>query len=593
MTRHAFALPLGAELIAPECTRFRLWAPSAESVELVLADGRSAPMPRDSQGVASIEFACGAGTRYRYRIDCRLLVPDPASRQQADDADGDSIVLDPREYAWQCSHWHGRPWPQSVIYELHVGCCGGFEGVAAQLPRLAGLGITAVELMPIADFTGTRNWGYDGVLPFAPDSSYGSPAALKALIDRAHALGLCIYLDVVYNHFGPDGNFLQHYAAPFFDPGKQSPWGPAIDFDRAEVAEFFTANALYWLLEYRFDGLRFDAVHAISQPAWLDRTASAVRAAIEPGRHVHLMLENEHNTVSHLQHGFDAQWNDDGHNALHVLLTGENEGYYRNYHPRPIEHLARVLAEGLAYQGELPPAWPERGPRGEPSGHLPPYRFVLFLQNHDQIGNRAAGERLIQLIDAESLRAAIVLQLMCPQVPLIFMGEEWGSRQPFQFFTDFHDALGDAVREGRRREFAGFAAFADDAARQRIPDPNDPATFERSIPDFAHADDGGGHASWGGFYRELLGLRRRLLVPHLSQMQSAGVDVLGERALVARWHFGSQGRLSIAANFADAPIAIPELPGFALAESRDGIASAAAAGELLPRACAAFLRGER
>jgi maltooligosyltrehalose trehalohydrolase len=590
VSRYGFRLPVGAELLDDGRCRFRLWAPSASSVELVLADGRSAPMRRDPQGHYQIEFEVGPGSRYRYRIDGGLLVPDPASRQQADDVHGDSVVVDPRRHRWQQDDWRGRPWVEMVIYELHVGCVGGFDAVAAQLPRLVALGITAVELMPVADFPGSRNWGYDGVLPFAPDARYGSPEQLKALVDRAHQLGLCIYLDVVYNHFGPDGNYLHRYAAPFFDAERDSPWGAAIDFSRPEVREFFIANALYWLLEYRFDGLRFDAVHAISDPGWLDEAAGAIRAAIEPGRHVHLMLENEHNTVSHLERGFDAQWNDDGHNALHALLTGEVDGYYANYQPRPIEHLARVLGEGLAYQGERPPAWPEHGPRGQPSGHLPPHSFVLFLQNHDQIGNRALGERLTRLVDPSSLRAAVVLQLMCPQVPLLFMGEEWGSQQPFHFFTDFHDQLGDAVREGRRREFADFPAFAARAARELIPDPNHPATFRRSIPDFGQANGSHDKAGWIAFYRELLTLRRRLLVPHLDQFRSTGVEILGERSLVAGWRLAGDGLLTIAVNFDDAPQALPEMPGLALAESRDGVADAAAAGELPGRACAAFLR---
>jgi maltooligosyltrehalose trehalohydrolase len=588
MSSHHHPLPVGAELIGPNRTRFRLWAPAAGRVEVVLDGGDSIAMQSERNGYHAIEAACAAGSCYRYRIDGDRCVPDPASRLQADDVHGCSVVVDPRAYAWKQRGWRGREWPELAIQELHAGCLGGFDGVRAQLPRLAELGISAVELMPIADFPGQRNWGYDGVLPFAPDTSYGTPDQLKALVDHAHELGLCIYLDVVYNHFGPDGNYLHLYAPRFFDAGVQSPWGAAIDFKRREVRDFFTQNALYWLIEYRFDGLRFDAVHAIGEPDWLDEMAAAVRAAIEPGRHVHLVLENEHNTVSHLEGDFDAQWNDDGHNALHALLTGEREGYYANYWPRPVEHLARVLGEGFAYQGEVPPTR-DGAPRGEPSAHLAPYRFVLFLQNHDQVGNRACGERLISLIDEDSLRAAVVLQLMCPQVPLLFMGEEWGSRQPFLFFTDFHDELGDAVREGRRREFAAFAAFADARARVGIPDPNDVETFLRSVPDLSLIRAGQG---WAAFYRSLLRLRREYLQPRVREFVSGGVEVLGERALLARWVFGSGGVLCVGLNLGDGSVGLREMVGDVLVGSREGAGEAAGSGELMGNSCVVFWRGE-
>src|SRR5690606_26483153 len=257
------------------------------------------------------------------------------------------------------------------------GCWGGFAGIEKRLDYLAELGIGAIELMPIADFAGARNWGYDGVLPFAPDRSYGSPEQLKQLIDAAHERNLCVYLDVVYNHFGPEGNYLHSYAEDFFDHSQSSPWGVQIDFHQPAVREFFTHNALYWLEEYRFDGLRFDAVHAISDPDWLDEMAARIRKAW-PDRHIHLMLENERNRASHLERDFTAQWNDDGHNVLHVLLTGEHEGYYRNYVDDPTAKLARMLQEGFVYQGEPSPVHDNR-PRGEPSGHLSPSQFILFL----------------------------------------------------------------------------------------------------------------------------------------------------------------------------------------------------------------------
>ena len=437
--QYIYPLPFGAELIAPNRTRFRLWAPSAQSVSVVHGE-QVTPMQRGRNGFFETDIECGAGARYRYRIDDSLDVPDPASRLQDSDVHDPSVVVDPKKFQWQCDTWLGRPWHEMVIYELHAGCSDGFVGVQKQLQQLVELGITAIELMPIADFPGQRNWGYDGVLPFAPDSSYGTPDELKRLIDSAHRLGLCVYLDVVYNHFGPDGNFLHSYASPFFDPDKHSPWGAAIDFSQPQVRRFFIENALYWLQEYRFDGLRFDAVHAISDPFWLDEMAAEIRTRVEPGRHIHLMLENEHNRAEHLRGDgisqqtrglYDAQWNDDGHNALHVLLTAEHDSYYENYREQPAQKLARCLAEGFAYQGEFAPV--QQHVRGTSSAHLPPTAFVLFLQNHDQIGNRAFGERLTVLTDIDKLRAAATLLLLSPQIPLLFMGEPWGARTPFFF----------------------------------------------------------------------------------------------------------------------------------------------------------------
>src|SRR5262249_34307849 len=347
-------------------------------------------------------------------------------------------------------------------------------------------------------FPGRRNWGYDGVLPFAPAAAYGTPDDLKALVDAAHGYGLVMFLDVVYNHFGPDGNYLAAYAPQFFRNDISTPWGPAIDFRQPEVRRFFIENALYWLMEFRFDGLRFDAVHAISEPDWLDEMAAQVRATVERGRHARLGLAHAGNAASPLAGDFDAQWNDDGHHALHVLLTGEHDGYYADYADGPASRLARVLAEGFAYQGE--PSRHRGGkPRGTPSGHLPPTAFVLFLQNHDQIGNRALGERLTALADPAALEAAIALLLLCPQIPLLFMGEEVASPSPFLFFTDHNEELAAAVRAGRRREFASFTSFL--ARRGSVlPDPNAIETFERSIP---KPDPERGNAR-EKLYRELL-----------------------------------------------------------------------------------------
>ena len=520
------------------------------AVSLAIENGDSIAMTRGPDGLFEARVHCSAGTRYRYRLASGQLVPDPASRAQLDDVHGPSLVIDPTEYQWKQPDWIGRPWRETVLYELHVGACGGFASVAKKFVGLAALGITAIELMPVNDFPGTRNWGYDGVLPFAPDRAYGSPDELKALVDTAHEHGLMIFLDVVYNHFGPDGNYLPSYAPDFFRDDVKTPWGPAIDFRRPQVRRFFAENALYWLMEYRFDGLRFDAVHAITDQDWPGELAIEIRQTVEPGRFVHLVLEHEDNIAHHLRRGFDAQWNDDAHHVVHSMLTGEADGYYRDYADRATPLLARCLAEGFAYQGECS-AVRKGEPRGTPSADLAPTAFAFFLQNHDQIGNRPFGERLLSLAPRPAVVAAVALQLMCPHIPLLFMGEEDASRTPFLYFTDHHGELADAVREGRRREFAGFAAFASEETRKAIPDPNDHATFERSRP-----VAGEGAAEMRALYAELLRLRHSLIVPRLDGARALGAEVIGPRAVVARWTMGDSAILTVASNLGTEAVAL-------------------------------------
>ena len=476
----------------------------------------------------------------------------------------------------------GRPWHEAVVYELHPGAFGGFDGIREQLPRLAALGVTAIELMPIADFPGRHNWGYDGVLPYAPDAAYGSPEALKALVDTAHGLGLMVMLDVVYNHFGPDGAYLHAYAKSFFREDIKTPWGAAIDFRRPEVRSYFEQNALYWLMEYRFDGLRFDAVHAINDPEFLDGLAAHLRAGVEPGRHIHLVLEHEGNAARHLRSspdgpGFDAQWTDDVHHCLHVLLTGESEGYYEDFQD-PINQLARCMAEGFAYQGEVSPH--SGKPRGEPSGHLPTTAFVICLQNHDQIGNRAMGDRLTALADPQALKAATALLLLSPFIPMLFMGEEMFSKTPFLFFTDHNHDLAELVRKGRREEFKHFAAFQDPERREKIPDPNAHSTFDASVPDCEGP---------AGFHHSLLALRRSHVVPGILGCRTAGVDVLSSTALVAHWTLGTGGTLTIACNFGwdAAPFTAPA--GEAIFATPADAGSAAQDGMLAGRAAIAWI----
>ena len=543
----------GARPMADGRVRFALWAPSCRQVELELQSGERYAMQPEDDGWFVHLLDCPPHTAYRYRIDGQSSVPDPAARRQLGDVHGFSQVVDHAAYRWLHPEWNGRPWHETVFYELHVGLFGGYQGVIEHLPHLADLGITALQLMPLASASGTRNWGYDGVLPFAPANAYGTPEQLKQLIDSAHALGLMVFVDVVYNHFGPDGNYLGLYARQFFHEERITPWGAAIDFARPQVGDFFCENALMWLLDYRVDGLRLDAVHAIDDDDFLKELATRVRSAIPTPRQVHLVLENEHNAAHLLRDGFDAQWNDDGHNTLHVLLTGENESYYADYAQAPTRQLATLLEQGFVYQGQ---ANRHGRPRGEPSADLPPHAFVLFLQNHDQVGNRAFGERLSLLAEPDALKAATVLMLLCPMVPLLFMGEEWGSTRPFLFFTDYHDELANAVREGRRNEFAEFSQFNDGHARVAIADPNDLASFQRSQPDLAPALEPA-QREWLAFYRGLLAVRQTRLLPGLQEARSLGAQVLGDGAVLARWRLGHGPALSIAVNLGHQAVHLP------------------------------------
>ncbi|MGB0126778.1 MAG: malto-oligosyltrehalose trehalohydrolase [Rhodocyclaceae bacterium] len=578
-------MPFGCTLDAGG-VRFRLWAPGAHAVALLL-DGQA---PQSMAAVGDGWFECAnrlaqAGSRYRFRIDNRLDVPDPASRFNPEDVHGPSEVVDPLAFDWQDEPWRGRPWHEAVLYELHVGTFspeGTFAGVERRLDDLAALGVTAIELMPIADFPGTRNWGYDGVLPYAPDAAYGRPEDLKRLVRAAHARGLMVFLDVVYNHFGPDGNYLHAYAPAFFNPERHTPWGAAINFDgpgSRTVRDFFIHNALYWLEEYRFDGLRLDAVHAIiddSCPDILEELAAAVHAGPGKDRHVHLVLENPENTAHYLERdpisrapmGYDAQWNDDIHHAFHVLLTGERDGYYGDYADRPIHHLGRCLAEGFAFQGEAS-AYHGGAPRGERSAHLPPTAFVSFLQNHDQVGNRAFGERLSELAMPERLRAMLEILLLAPAPPLLFMGEEWGTTKRFAFFCDFDGDLARAVTEGRRREFARFAQFAKPEARQAIPDPCAAATFAAAKLDWSEREQPP-HREWLNLTGRLLDIRRRHVMPLLGSENRAFGNwrTIGASGLRVCWQLAGEAELCLAANLGDLP-----LPGMALPETNPFYAS--------------------
>jgi malto-oligosyltrehalose trehalohydrolase len=561
MKRHR-RLPFGAELVEAG-VRFRLWAPKLGRASVVIEGGPELAMEAGAGGwFELVTDAAHACSRYRYRTG-DLLVPDPASRRQPQDVHGASEVVDPTRYEWHDASWRGRPWSETVLYELHVGTFSpthDFAGVAQRLDHLVELGVTAVELMPVNEFPGARNWGYDGVLLFAPEATYGSPDELKRLVEACHARGLSLFLDVVYNHFGPDGNYLGAYAN-FFTDRHKTPWGDGVNFDGDEarpVRDFFIENALYWLEEFNVDGLRFDAVHAIrddSTPDIVSEIAAAVRAQL-PNRPVHLVLENDDNRARYLAPGLHtAQWNDDVHHALHLLISGETGGYYADYADRPADCLGRALAEGFAYQGEAS-AYRDGAKRGEPSAHLPPTAFVAFTQNHDQVGNNALGLRLTAVARANAVAAGAAIVALAPQVPMLFMGEEWAAEQPFLYFVDFGPELAAAVREGRRGEFAKFPEFADPAARERIPDPAALATFERSVLDWS-ALDRPPHRTVLERTKGLLALRRKEVMPRLPGARAGTWRVIGDKAVEVRWPMGDGTTLRLVANFGASPVAIP------------------------------------
>jgi maltooligosyltrehalose trehalohydrolase len=565
-TQRASETKFGTQITASG-VRFRLWAPQSERIGLRLEDENVArPMRHQPRGWFELEVeGIGAGTHYRFELEDGTLVPDPASRFQPQDVLGPSEVIDPRRYPWCDLGWGGRPWEEAVLYELHVGTFtpeGSFAAAAQKLDYLAALGVTAIELMPVNDFPGRWNWGYDGALQFAPDSSYGRPDDLKALIDAAHARHLMVLLDVVYNHFGPKGNFLPH-DAPVLTDRHETPWGSAMNFDgpgSEMVRDFILANARYWLNEYHFDGLRLDAVHEIRDEGFnhlLHDLALQIRGSTD-GRYVHLVVEDEENDPEWLRRTgdlraglYDAQWNDDVHHLIDVALYGDASSYYDDYAARP-DWLPRALASGFGFQGE-PVATRGGAPKGAPSGELPPTAFVSFIQNHDQVGNRLFGERIAALAPVHKLRAVAAVYLLAPQVPLLFMGEEWGTKRPFLFFSDVDPEFADAIRANRRDLFGRFVLPA--KRGREAPDAMAAATFAASKLDWAELAMPE-HGALLDFYTALLALRQAEIVPRLAGVGGhAGAYEMGGNGgqFCLCWGLNDGSRLTLVANLTDAP----------------------------------------
>ncbi|MBW3578129.1 MAG: malto-oligosyltrehalose trehalohydrolase [Actinobacteria bacterium] len=530
---------LGATCSGDGRTEFLVWASKAEQVELLLDDRQIAMQPLPRGYFRAVADDAGPGTRYRYRLDADLVRPDPASRHQPEGVHGPSAVVDP-DFPWSDQHWHGLPLRDHVIYELHVGTytdSGTFDSAAKRLDELAELGITAVEVMPVAEFPGARNWGYDGVLPFAAQSTYGGPDGFRRFVDACHARDLSVILDVVYNHFGPEGAYHADFAHYFTDR-YGTPWGPALNFDDAwsdEVRRYFIENASYWLDDCHVDGLRLDAVHAI-----FDR--SALHILDELGRAAHDLAERRNRRIAVIAesdlndprlirphelggYGLDAQWSDDFHHALHALLTGERAGYYADF--GGVRHLAAALNDGFVFTGQRSV---HRGRRhGAAPTSVPAERFVVCAQNHDQVGNRRDGERLPALVPWDALAVAATCVVLSPFVPLLFMGEEYGETNPFQYFVSHTDAdLIEAVRAGRKEEFAAFGWVGEP------PDPQDTATFEQSRLDHGRKDEER-HTALLDRYRRLLALRRD--VPALASLDRERLEVTtGHAQPVLAWH---------------------------------------------------------
>jgi maltooligosyltrehalose trehalohydrolase len=563
MPPKSWKLEVGAE-VSNDGVRFRVWAPRASSISVrVVGKSERIFMGSEERGYFTA-FAEGlrSGARYVYRLNDDQERPDPVSRYQPEGVHGPSEVIDPFEFEWEDQTWKGIPIEEMILYEIHTGTLtpeGTFEAIVPLLDYLKNeLGVTAIELMPVAQFPGERNWGYDGTYLYAPQNNYGGPRGLKTLVNACHRKGLAVILDVVYNHLGPEGNYLNNYG-PYFTDRYKTPWGPAINFDGSEsdeVRNFIVDNALYWVTEYHVDGVRIDAIHGIfdfsARHILFDIRESVHRQAKRLGRHLLVIAESDLNDVRVINppsrggYGLDAQWNDDFHHCLHTLLTGEQNGYYQDF--GEIRQLANALQQGFVYRGQYSSS--RRRRHGSSSRHLPSSKFVVFSQNHDQVGNRMKGDRLSTLISFEALKLAAGIVLLSPNIPLLFMGEEYGEEAPFQYFVSHSDqALIEAVRKGRKEEFSAFQWEGE------VPDPQDVATFLRSK---IHLDQrqNGEHKTLFDFYKRLIQLRKEILL--FSPLDKRSIQVKAfkqEKAILIKREHGEERVIGVF-NFNDQPIKI-------------------------------------
>lgn len=563
-------MPFGSRIIDENNVEFNFWAPDAQEVSLVLykqTETVQFPMDKEADGFYKLTVDAKIGAKYAFKLPNGLIVPDPVSKFQFNDVHGASVVCNGASYEWGIdNHWEGLEWEEAIIYELNVGTFtqeGTYSAAKEKLDYLKDLGVNAIELMPIAAFPGERNWGYDGVLLYAPDNNYGTPEELKDFIKMAHKKGIMVFLDVVYNHFGPEGNYIYTYAkSKFFDSARHTPWGSGINFSNKYVREFYVRNALYWLEEFHFDGLRFDAVHEIydfSQENILNEIARRVNERFLNKRKVHLILENVNNQSSLLKKNneinkYEGQWNDDFHHAVHSAVTGENTGYYVDFSDdfngkTPAYYMARALSEGFAYQGQNS-LYAGNIPRGEQSKGWGSQRFVNFLQNHDQIGNRAFGERLSSLVCKKAIKAMASLYLLAPSIPMLFMGEEWGSKEPFLFFCDFGDELAESVRIGRREEFSRFPEFNDPAVRGLIPDPLSEKTFMMSKLNW-EARLKEEHLEIYQLYKDLIKIRKEKITPLIKELNglNSSYDLISAKSFCVKWKTPDDEILGVIVNF--------------------------------------------
>lgn len=573
----------GARVLDNGGVRFCLWAPAQGRVDLVLGE-RELAMRDCGGGWFEVETdLAGPGDAYRFRLADGTAIADPASRAQAGDVEGPSLVVDHSAYRWRADNWTGRPWEEAVLYELHIGTFtpeGTFSAARERLAHIRDLGVTAVEIMPVAHFAGRRGWGYDGVLHHAPYSTYGTPDELKAFVDAAHEAGLMVLLDVVYNHFGPVGNRLPQLAPQFLDLDRTTPWGASIAFEQPAVRRYFIESARQWICDYRFDGLRLDAIEQIadnSETHFLLELAGELRAAAGE-RHLHLVVEDQFSRRGLLRRGPDgkarhytAGWNDEFHHALHVVATGETKGHYVHFARDPYGLLRKAVAEGFATVD------PSRDTlRPVPGGLLPPNVHVNFLQNHDQVGNRAFGDRLSTLVEPALLEVLTALLMLSPAAPLLFMGEEYGERRPFHFFADFAAEVAHATRLGRREEAENFGGLPPGRTVDDLPDPLDEESFYSSRLDWPRAASKGGRRHMARL-KALARLRRQFVEPLLAKGGRVAPKILPaeDGVLAVDWAF-ADATLQIRANLTAGTKPAPKLTAAPFHAVPEGVAQAGA-----------------